>query len=75
MRSRDSEHEEMRKEIVIWTRTYQSITPITKEEKIVKTLLKEKVGQLENLLSQVIKQLLFKLCFSSKKIKQTIGNK
>jgi hypothetical protein len=53
LRSRETEHEEMRKEITIWTRTYQSITPITKEEKIVKTLLKEKVSQLESLLSQV----------------------
>lgn len=54
LRSRETEYEEMRKEITIWRRTYKIITPITKEEKIVKTLLKEKVSQLETLLSQTI---------------------
>lgn len=48
----ESEFDELKKEILLWTRSYQNITPITKEEKIVKTLLKEKVSQLETLLSQ-----------------------
>ena len=47
----ECEFDELKKEITLWTRTYQNITPITKEEKIVKTLLKEKVSQLETLLS------------------------
>lgn len=42
--------EDMNREISIWKRTYQSIVPITKEEKIVRTLLKEKVSQLENVM-------------------------
>lgn len=48
----ESEFDEMKKEITIWTRSFQSISPITAEEKIVRTLLKEKVCQLENLLTQ-----------------------
>jgi hypothetical protein len=47
----ESEFEELKSEINLWTLTYQSITPVTKGEKIVKTLLKEKVSQLESLLS------------------------
>ena len=50
----ESEFDELKKEILLWTRCYKNITPITKEEKIVKTLLKEKVSQLESLLSQHI---------------------
>lgn len=48
----ESELDEMKKEIIIWKRSFQSITPVTKEEKIVKTLLKEKTSQLQNLLKQ-----------------------
>ncbi|RNA08244.1 hypothetical protein BpHYR1_030087 [Brachionus plicatilis] len=48
----ESELDEMKKEIIIWKRSFQSITPVTKEEKIVKTLLKEKASQLQNLLKQ-----------------------
>lgn len=48
----ESELDEMKKEIMIWKRSFQNITPVTKEEKIVKTLLKEKVSQLQNLLKQ-----------------------
>jgi P protein len=48
----ENEFDELTKEITIWTRTHQSITPVTKEEKIVKTLLREKVLQLQNLLSR-----------------------
>jgi P protein len=55
-KSRDTEFEELKKEISIWTRTYQSVTPVTKEEKIVKTLIKEKAAQLEYLLAQKINE-------------------
>ena len=48
----ESEFDELKTEIKLWSRTYQSITPVTKGEKIVKTLLKEKVSQLESLLAQ-----------------------
>jgi Na+/H+ antiporter NhaD/arsenite permease-like protein len=51
---RDTEFDELKKEIQIWKRTYQSVTPITKGEQIVKTLLKEKAYQLQNLLNQQI---------------------
>ena len=54
--SRDTEFEELKKEISIWTRTYQSVTPVTKEEKVVKTLIKEKAAQLEYLLAQKINE-------------------
>ena len=52
----ESEFDELKTEINLWTRTYQSITPVTKGEKIVKTLLKEKVSQLESVLSQSVTQ-------------------
>ncbi|CAF0901256.1 unnamed protein product, partial [Brachionus calyciflorus] len=48
----ENELDEMSKEIAIWKRSFMSITPVTKEEKIVKTLLKEKAFQLESLLKQ-----------------------
>lgn len=51
---RDTEFDELKREIQIWKRTYQSVTPITKGEQIVKTLLKEKAYQLQNLLNQQI---------------------
>lgn len=54
MKDTDSEFDELETEIRIWTLSYQSITPVTKGEKIVKTLLKEKVSQLTSLLSQTI---------------------
>ena len=43
-----SEVNELKKEIFIWGRTFKGITPLTKEEKIVKTLLKEKISQLQS---------------------------
>ena len=52
--SSDTEFEELKREIQIWKRTYQSVTPVTKGEKIVKTLLKEKAYQLQYLLTQQI---------------------
>ena len=48
----DNEFDELKSEIAIWKKTYQMLTPMTKNEKIVKTLLKEKASQLQNLLSQ-----------------------
>ena len=53
----NSEINELNKEIIIWKRTFKNIAPVTKEEKIVKTLLKEKVSQLQNLRSKRIYQL------------------
>lgn len=41
---------ELKKEIKIWKRTYNGILPLSKEERIVKTLLKEKVSQLQNIM-------------------------
>jgi len=52
--TRDNEFDELKREIQIWKRTYQSVTPVTKGEQIVKTLLKEKASQLKNLLTQQI---------------------
>ena len=54
MNAAESEFDELETEIRIWTLSYQSITPITKGEKVVKTLLKEKVSQLKSLLSKTI---------------------
>jgi len=47
----ETEFNELKTEINLWTLTYQSITPVTKGEKIVRTLLKEKVSQLQSLLA------------------------
>lgn len=52
----ESEFDDLKTEINLWQKTYQSITPVTKGEKIVKTLLKEKVSQLESLLSRSVTQ-------------------
>ena len=51
-----SDLDEMKKEIKIWKRSYLTITPLTKEEKLVRTLLKEKVSQLENLFAQKLSE-------------------
>jgi Na+/H+ antiporter NhaD/arsenite permease-like protein len=53
----DSEINDLNKEILIWKRSFKNITPITKEEKVVKTLLKEKVSQLQNLLTKRVYQM------------------
>jgi hypothetical protein len=54
MKDIESEFDELKTEINLWTRTFQSITPVTKGEKIVKTLLKEKICQLESVFSQSV---------------------
>ncbi len=48
----ETEFNDLKTEINLWTLTYQSITPVTKGEKIVRTLLKEKASQLQSLLAQ-----------------------
>ena len=52
-----SEINELNKEIIIWKRSFKNITPVTKEEIVVKTLLKEKVSQLQYLRSKRISEI------------------